>query len=1026
MKSGKIFASVALAALTAACTQESMQFEPAPGLQNRPTVNVELGFDESAVELGTEETRAFFGKPAGQGYQWIFEEGDKIGALLMDEWNGNGCGINNFTIQDYVHTNYAFIRETKDGETKWVTPAQAPVCEGNYFFYFPYNDTFNHRGYVGWDVNPVQPQYNENGELFQMQTVKENQKWIGYKYVGHEMEGKVNKVNFDFVPLFAMPTFDIINKAGELTVNKLVVRATSNDDAEINPSGTHDLMATTMVLAPASGKFGDVNKTWESKNFAEHTSLMYKHAQRYTKFGEEDYVWPTGIDNADWSWNAKGKNLFPLNENHTDESIRKEATYEYVADYSGVEGGYKVEQFGHIQALLVMPAGYYYWNQRSGQTFEALIYVTTKQGDDYVVRIDLGRPQTQGSTSGSNFDDVNSGAAPKFLAPGVNTKFLAEFDATAMQSYDITDFKAVSSEDLKWLIEESEANQGYYDLNVTTSGSRVVLTKEIEELLAARPKVRLHINGEITIAADASEDAINKLYFDNDHMFTKLNILNKQVKKAEPIYAEGNDEIVGYSNVLGNCEINVAKGGELDTKTNKIDIEADVNNDGTVTAKDIEGEVVNNGTMEAEDITGPVINNGTLKAASITDDNSLTCKDGHEVAVINNAGATLTVSGTIDGAMCNWGTATANTVTEALRNMGTMTVNNAPSFSNKSTGTMNFVGGKAGSNGAANRGGVINVTGTTEFAQLFNDGATLNINADVIFTGLVENGYGEHDAKTATINIAKDKTVKVKSPAELRNSKNAVINVEGNLGDNIKNSGEVFVKGQGQFIANGIVTEYSNDVIKFKDEFTKGIIDVTDADGTEDDAQKAMDLVAGGSQETEDGTDMSNAFRYVIKSSTDAASLNTALYARISSKNITTNDIIIVFNGGTMTYYGALTSGTAAKVTNVLVNSGTTLTFTAKGSSRSVEFDDLKLDDATQVLYKAVEVQKGAKLIVADYVTVKFNSGIEFFANGEVNVNDHATLTEGVTVQGTGKFWNSTANNKWTLGSNWTGDDYGF
>lgn len=187
-----------------------------------------------------------------------------------------------------------------------------------------------------------------------------------------------------------------------------------------------------------------------------------------------------------------------------------------------------------------------------------------------------------------------------------------------------------------------------------------------------------------------------------------------------------------------------------------------------------------------------------------------------------------------------------------------------------------------------------------------------------------------------------------------------------------------------------------------------------------------MDLVAGGSQETEEGADMSNAFRYVIKSSTDAASLNKALYARISSKNITTNDIIIVFNGGTMTYYGAMISETAAKVTNVLVKFGTTLTFTAKGSSQSVEFDDLKLDDATQVLYKAVEVQNGAKLIVADYVTVKFNSGIEFFANGEVNVNDHATLTEGVTVLGVGKFWNSTANNNWTLGSNWTGDDYGF
>lgn len=1049
MKTSKLFAGVALAALTAACTQESMQFEPTIEQQDRPMVNVELGFDESAIEaLATDLTREYYGDE-GDGHKWHFEDGDRIGGLLMDEWDGVDCGIEHFNIVNYVHTNYAFIRETKDGETSWVTPAQAPVCEGNYFFYFPYNDTFNHRGYVAWDVNPIQPQYNEDSVLFQKQTLKENQKWIGYKYVGHELEGKVNKINFAFVPLFAEPTFDIINRSGgTLIVEKMDVRVTSNDDAVINPSGTHDLMATTMMLAPGTkdgnnvvgGNFNAVNKGWEGLTRDEKTAKMYAHAQRYTRFNNgEDYVWPTGINNADWSVDASKIDhiLFPLNENHSDKSIRKEATYKYTADFSGVKGGYKVDHFGHIRARLVMPAGYYYWNRESGQTFEALIYVTPENSpeDKYVVRIDLGRPQTQGATNGSNFDDAISGAAPKFLAPGKKTEFYASFDATAMQSYNITDFKVTSTDELAWLISESEENQGYYDLNVTTSGKRVVLDKTIEDLLAARPKVRLHVNGEITIGGEeenaASSDAINKLYFNNRHMKTILNIAVPQVKKPEYQYNEGDDEAYltdksGQSYILSNCEINVKNGGSLDTKTNEIYIVANVNNDGTVTAKDIKGEVVNNGTMEAEDITGPVINNGKLTAASITDDNSLTCKDGHEVAVINNAGDTLTVSGTIDGAMCNWGTATAKTVTEALRNMGTMTVNNAPAFSNKSTGTMNFVGTTddivSGSNGAANRGGVINVTGTTEFAQLFNDGAKLNINADVTFTGLVENGYGEHkfdfnNKIIATINIAKDKTVKVKSPAELRNSKNAVINVEGNLGDNIKNSGEVFVKGQGQFIANGIVSEYSNDVIKFKDEFTKGIIDVTDADGTENDAQKAMDLVSA---------ETGNAFRYVIKSSTDAASLNKALYARISSKNITTNDIIIVFNGGTMTYYGALTSDTAAKVTNVLVNSGTTLTFTAKGSNQSVEFDDLKLDDATQVLYKAVEVQKGAKLIVADYVTVKFNSGIEFFANGEVNVNDHATLTEGVTVQGVGKFWNSTANNDWTLGSNWTGEDYGF
>lgn len=679
MKSGKLFASVALAALTAACSQESLQFEAAPGLQERPTVNVELSFDEDAVEFASEETRSYFGKPAGQGYQWIFEEGDKIGGLLMDEWNGEGCGIKNFSIVDYVHTNYAFIRETgEDGKPKWVTPAQAPVCEGNYFFYFPYNDSFNHRGYVAWDVNPVQPQYNENGELFQMQTVKENQKWIGYKYVGHEMEGKVNKIDFDFVPLFAMPTFDFINMTGaELTVNKIDVRVTSNDAAAINPWGQHSLMATTMVLAPETGGFDsdEVNKTWEGKTFAEHTSLMYKHAQRYTKFGtDEDYVWPIGIDGEPWSWDASmavaNKILFPLNENHTAESIRRQAAYNYTADFSQVEGGYKVGPTEHIQAMLVMPAGYYYWNTCkdgqntrtsgawwSGQTFEALVYVTTPAGDDYVVRLDLGRPQTQGATNGSNFDDVNSGAAPKFLAPGVTTKFLASFDASALQSYNITDFKVTSTEELAWLIKETETNQGYYDLNVTTSGKRVAFDNTIDSLLAARPKVRLNVHGEITITAD-SDDAINKLYFNNPMLFTKLNIETAQVKKAEPIYAENNDEIVYESKIMNNCEIFVAKSGSLDTKKNGIDIFGNITNEGGVTAQNIKGNVDNKGTMTADKIEGPVTNSGTLTAKTV---------DG----TVNNSG-TITINEKVTGKVTNSGTATIANAEKEIENNGTM------------------------------------------------------------------------------------------------------------------------------------------------------------------------------------------------------------------------------------------------------------------------------------------------------------------------------------------------------------------
>ena len=825
MKSGKLFASVALAALTAACSQESLQFEAAPGLQERPTVNVELSFDEDAVEFASEETRTYFGKPAGQGYQWIFEEGDKIGGLLMDEWNGEGCGIENFDIVDYVHTNYAFIRETgEDGKPKWVTPAQAPVCEGNYFFYFPYNDTFNHRGYVAWDVNPVQPQYNENGELFQMQTVKENQKWIGYKYVDHNMEGKVNKIDFDFVPLFAMPTFDFINMTGaELTVNKIDVRVTSNDAAAINPWGQHSLMATTMVLAPETGGFGSVNKTWEGENkFAEHTSLMYKHAQRYTKFGtDEDYVWPIGIDcdkdgyGDSWSWDASmavaNKILFPLNENHTAESIRRQATYNYTADFSKVEGGYKVGPTEHIQALLVMPAGYYYWNTCkdgentrtsgawwSGQTFEALVYVTTPAGDDYVVRLDLGRPQTQGATNGSNFDDVNSGAAPKFLAPGVTTKFLASFDASALQSYNVTDFKVTSTEELAWLIKETETNQGYYDLNVTTSGKRVAFDNTIYSLLAARPKVRLNVHGEITITAD-SDDAINKLYFNNPMLFTKLNIETAQVKKAEPIYAENNDEIVAESKIMNNCEIFVAKSGSLNTEKNGIDIVANVNNEGTVTAKNIKGNVDNKGLMTAVDITGSVTNSGN---GDLTADNVY--------GTVKNS-ATITINKNVTKKVTNSGTATIANAEDVIENNGKMTLTGKTYKDDVTNNKTMVVDGvstfKALLINSKNAEITFNKAATCEDTFTNSGKATMKANVTV---------SSENKAKNQ-----KDATIKVEKGVKFIGDDNTVYSIE-NYGL-IENDGET----HNVFNAGKIVTgsDSYTAVVKKENEEGKGTID---------------------------------------------------------------------------------------------------------------------------------------------------------------------------------------------------------
>lgn len=782
MKTGKLLTGVALAALTAACTNEAMQLEPqAPEMGNRPMVNAELSFDENAVEMGQTDTRLAFEQVKGQGYQWTFAEGDTIGALLMDEWNGKGCGIENFSMVDYVHTNYAFI---KSASGKWTTPANAPVCEGNYFFYFPYNHDFAHRGFVGWDVNPVQKQYDENGKLWQMQAVKDNQKWIGYNYVSHALEGKVSSVNFAFVPVFAMPAIDIINKSGaELTINKLVVRSTSNKNGYINLDGKHELMATTMALTPSTRGFDNVNKGWDKLNFDQKVAEMWKRAQSYSydSKSDEQYVWPVGPDNSDLSWDMNGKILFPLNENHSAESIRQEPAYEYVADFSGVEGGYTVGAMEHIQAILTMPGGLYAYGDN--QTFEAYLYVTSKPGDNYVVRIDLGKAQTQGAIDNSYYDDIASGAANKFLKPGMFTKYTASFDATALQSYAISDFKVTSTDDLLWVLDEAEGD-GIYDLYVNTSGSRVVLNKAVEEQLQNKPYIRLHIGGEITIGADASENAINYLFFNEPRVRTKLNIINKQVKKVEVIVDPKTGKATERK-LMENCEITVKKGGELDTKTNGIKVNAPINNAGTVGATDVTGDVENTGTMVAGNITGNVKNSGNLTAGNIEGDvtNSGTMTAGNVNGNVTNNGGKLTVNDVTGSVNNNGDEASVASVKGVVNNNATITLR-----------------GKNYDSVVTNLSGTMTISGDSKFAAtLTNEKGTVNVNANA-------NGAAEA-LNTATINIAEGKTFCFEKITNYEGStinvgKNAKLITNTNADDLIVNAGTINNDGNAHKIAN--------------------------------------------------------------------------------------------------------------------------------------------------------------------------------------------------------------------------------
>ena len=773
MKKVKLYASVALTALLTGCANEDFVTDnPMQTDEARPTANVVLSINENEAL-----TRAWenWGWSSG-GYMPQFENGDQLGALLMDTWDGQGYETTNFEFVDYIHTNYPFTRtEGANGEITWNTPENAPVLAGNYFFYLGHNPKFTYRGYVGWSVDPVQKAYNpETNESDPWQAVRDNQEYLGYAFIKPTTEG-VNRVNFDFVPLFATPAFQIENRAFELVAERMIIREGSNSGNDINPSTTSKLMATTAMLAPATGKFEEVNGEWENEDYEWHTSKMWMHAQRYIN---QDFDYPTAPGDEGKS-NTMQMNAPALIWNLLEDDLETEATYQYTIDF-GPEGQ-KVDAGETIKAFLVMPGGVYAENEK--EIFEAIIYLKNpKTNKRYLVRIPLGTPETQGATNTSSWDDIAAAAGTNFLKPGKTTLFEAAFDAGALQDNNITDYKVSTNEELQWLLEEA-AQTAPTALVVTTMGNKVELTPEIYELLKARANYKLYINGTFTLPEGCAEDGINLLNFDNTFINTDLIVASKQVAVKD----------------IENCDITVTETGELDTKSNDVKIDAGfIENKGIIYAGDIKAvkdlmndgsDIINLGKLTGDKIEATV-SNGKGKDGVIVETAHLIVNEsvatvynyayadvaGTLTNFTNKEGAQLVVFGDLD-------------VINYIGNYGTMQVNDGITVTDLKAdpkwkqSIQNFEGGVINNLGAIERvytnDGIIyngNQMDTDATLQLgMNNKGGLIYNYSVMKDVVTNNGYILMQAGTAQINF--------------RNENNGNGNIENTLHGDIKNIG---------------------------------------------------------------------------------------------------------------------------------------------------------------------------------------------------------------------------------------------
>lgn len=231
-------AAMAMPLLLVACSQEELlNSNENTSLSNRKVVeNVTIRFDEPTTRL------AFDGE-----YKW--ENGDKFGACLMDEFGGENLNdwFDQFTLIDYIQSNYPFTRQD-DGN--W-TNTEAVMQEGNYFFYYPYNSNLGGKRTPIRIIVPTN-QVLEDGAA--TSSVLDNQLFAAYApIVANPTKGDHEVItNLTMEPLLAFPAFNITNNTGNpFTVYRIAITGRDGDQAIAFP--------TVLEVKPATGGFENGN-----------------------------------------------------------------------------------------------------------------------------------------------------------------------------------------------------------------------------------------------------------------------------------------------------------------------------------------------------------------------------------------------------------------------------------------------------------------------------------------------------------------------------------------------------------------------------------------------------------------------------------------------------------------------------------------------------------------------------------------------------------------------------------------------
>ena len=646
MKTKHLLTAIALPALFAACTNEELLEQTTPGnvsLDDRqmvdvPAVNLNLG-EQIDTRLSMD------------GNKYIWESTDLLGACLMDEIDQAKYHVVNTTWSDwfklvpYIQTNYKFAYNEQTG----LFENNALMCEGNYFFYYPYDETMNTREAFEQELEAEQKlEVNADGTLNYRKTVLDNQVFLGHSAIYGDREDH-DELNVSMKGVFAYPAFRISYSSPQpITIEKVAFKIVDNS-SNTATEGTVTPFNTTLKVDPTSATFNTQNP----------------------------YVL------------ADGAEYYKMTSKTTAEQISVAMPDNAACTLSSGKT---------IQGYVVIPAGIYDADNTSADYKSLWMYVYTNKG---IVKTYLNVKNEEQEASGAPSDNVWTKGAYVDFQPDNGMLIDMGFSYEAISAPKA--FTVSNTEDFELLLGWQKDQTVPTTVTATVVGKDVVLSKAIYDILNGNKNLTLELTSDadatVTIPADAPANALDRVSIKAGG---QINIVNKAALTVEndfknaksltnesTITLSGNSYDLKATSVTNKGTINFQAANDKVmsvamennhpfTNTNKgtITVATDVN----ITA----GGITNNGAMTInEDVTldGKIINGADQS------------KDG----VLNVNGAWVTKWGTT----ANYGVINVATTGSITVPSGSTFTNNKNLIYNKQTGALEF-------EGMINNSGVIN------------------------------------------------------------------------------------------------------------------------------------------------------------------------------------------------------------------------------------------------------------------------------------------------------------------------------